>query len=123
MTSGIARNWAALMPIIRSVKSDSAGCPPASMRTPATPVVDAMVPDVAAQVRAVLGESADVVFDCVAVKSTTLAAIGMALKGGTVVIVGVPAADFELPIRIMQDQQIRVQGSATYVPQDYAKSR
>jgi threonine dehydrogenase-like Zn-dependent dehydrogenase len=93
------------------------------MRTPATPVVDAMVPDVAAQVRAVLGESADVVFDCVAVKSTTLAAIGMALKGGTVVIVGVPAADFELPIRIMQDQQIRVQGSATYVPQDYAKSR
>ena len=44
----------------------------------------------------------------------------MALKGGTVVIVGVPAADFELPIRIMQDQQIRLQGSATYVPQDYA---
>ena len=76
-------------------------------------------PDVAAQVRAALGESADVVFDCVAVKSTTLSAIDMALKGGTVVIVGVPAADFELPIRIMQDQQIRLQGSATYVPQDY----
>src|SRR5829696_2005809 len=85
-------------------------------------VVDAMAADVTAQVRAALGESADVVFDCVAVKSTTLAAIGMALKGGTVVIVGVPAADFELPIRIMQDQQIRVQGSATYVPQDFASA-
>jgi len=69
---------------------------------------------------AALKLGADVVFDCVAVRSTTLAAIDMALKGGTVVIVGVPAADFELPIRIMQDQQIRLQGSATYVPQDYA---
>jgi len=92
----------------------------AALRLGADAVVDAMAPDVAAQVRAALGESADVVFDCVAVRSTTLAAIDMALKGGTVVILGVPAADFELPIRIMQDQQIRLQGSATYVPQDYA---
>ena len=94
----------------------------AAMRLGADAVVDAMAADVTAQVRAALGESADVVFDCVAVSSTTLAAIGMALKGGTVVIVGVPAADFELPIRIMQDQQIRVQGSATYVPQDFASA-
>jgi len=85
----------------------------------AAAVAAAMAPDVPAQVGAALGESADVVFDCVSVKSTTLSAIDMALKGGTVVIVGVPAADFELPIRIMQDQQIRLQGSATYVPQDY----
>ncbi|MEP6648299.1 MAG: alcohol dehydrogenase catalytic domain-containing protein [Lapillicoccus sp.] len=92
----------------------------AALRLGADAVVDATAPDVAAQVRAALGESADVVFDCVAVKSTTLAAIDMALKGGTVAIVGVPSADFELPIRIMQDQQIRLQGSATYVPQDYA---
>lgn len=92
----------------------------AALRLGADAVVDAMAADVAAQVRVALGESADVVFDCVAVKSTTLAAIDMALKGGTVVILGVPAADFELPIRIMQDQQIRLQGSATYVPQDYA---
>ena len=94
----------------------------AAMRLGADAVVDALAADVTAQVRAALGESADVVFDCVAVRSTTLAAIGMALKGGTVVIVGVPAADFELPIRIMQDQQIRVQGSATYVPQDFASA-
>jgi threonine dehydrogenase-like Zn-dependent dehydrogenase len=94
----------------------------AAMRLGANAVVDAMAADVTAQVRAALGESADVVFDCVAVKSTTLAAIDMALKGGTVVIVGVPASDFELPIRIMQDQQIRVQGSATYVPQDFASA-
>ncbi|MDQ2758260.1 MAG: alcohol dehydrogenase catalytic domain-containing protein [Actinomycetota bacterium] len=92
----------------------------AALRLGADAAVDAMAPDVAAQVRAALGESADVVFDCVAVRSTTMAGIDMALKGGTVTIVGVPAADFELPIRIMQDQQIRLQGSATYVPQDFA---
>lgn len=91
-----------------------------ALRLGADAVVDALAPDVAAQVRTALRESADVVFDCVAVKSTTLAAIDMALKGGTVVIVGVAAADFELPIRTIQDQQIRIQGSATYVSQDYA---
>lgn len=92
----------------------------AALRLGADAVVDAAAPEVAARVRAALGESADVVFDCVAVKATTLAAVDMALKGGTVVIVGVPATDFELPVRIIQDQQIRIQGSATYVPQDYA---
>ena len=91
-----------------------------ALRLGADAVVDALAPDVVAQVRSALDESADVVFDCVAVKSTTLAAIEMALKGGTVVVVGVPSADFEIPIRILQDQQVRLQGSATYVPQDYA---
>ncbi len=94
----------------------------AALRIGADAAVDATDPDVVALVRGELGESADVVFDCVSVKSTTLAGIEMALKGGTVVIVGVPSADFELPVRIMQDQQIRIQGSATYVPQDYATS-
>ena len=92
----------------------------AALRLGADGVVDATADDVVAQVRAALGESADVVFDCVSIRSTTLAGIEMALKGGTVVVIGVPATDFEVPIRIMQDQQIRLQGSATYTPQDYA---
>jgi 2-desacetyl-2-hydroxyethyl bacteriochlorophyllide A dehydrogenase len=92
----------------------------AALRLGADDAVDAASSEVAALVRAALGESADVVFDCVAVKSTTVAAIDMALKGGTVVVVGVPASDFELPMRIIQDQQIRIQGSATYVPEDFA---
>ena len=91
-----------------------------ALRLGAHHAVDAASPEVATLVRSALGESADVVFDCVAVRSTTLAAIDMALKGGTVVVVGVPASDFELPMRIVQDQQIRIQGSATYVPEDFA---
>ena len=82
--------------------------------------VDATAPDAAGQVRAALGESADVVFDCVAEQSTTTQALAIADKGGTVVVVGVPAGDVTVPLALVQDSQIRIQGSATYLPEDYA---
>ncbi len=82
-------------------------------------VVDAGAPDVVDRVRAALGESADVVFDCVANRFTVPQAIEMALKGGTVVIVGVPATDISMPLPVIQDQQVRIQGSATYTPGDF----
>lgn len=82
-------------------------------------VVDAAAEDVVAQVRTALGESADVVFDCVAIQSTLNQAVEMALKGGTVVIVGVPSRDVTMPVVLMQDQEVRVQGSATYLPEDF----
>jgi 2-desacetyl-2-hydroxyethyl bacteriochlorophyllide A dehydrogenase len=82
-------------------------------------VVDALADDMADQVRAALGESADVVFDCVAIQSTVSQAVDMALKGGTVVIVGVPSTDVTLPLPVIQDQQVRIQGAATYLPEDF----
>jgi 2-desacetyl-2-hydroxyethyl bacteriochlorophyllide A dehydrogenase len=85
-------------------------------------VVDASRRDVVGAVREALGESADVVFDCVAIQSTLTAAVDMVLKGGTVVVVGVPTTDVSLPMAIIQDQQVRVQGSATYLPEDYEES-
>jgi 2-desacetyl-2-hydroxyethyl bacteriochlorophyllide A dehydrogenase len=85
-------------------------------------VVDASADDAAAQVRAALGESADVVFDCVAIAPTVAQAIEMADKGGTVVVVGVPTGDVTVPLSIIQDHQIRIQGSATYLPEDYRES-
>ena len=84
--------------------------------------VDAMADDVLAQVRGALGQSADVVFDCVAIQSSVDTAIALADKGGTVMIVGVPAQDVSVPLPIVQDHQIRIQGSATYLPEDYAES-
>lgn len=84
--------------------------------------IDAMAPDLVEQVREALGESADVVFDCVAIQSTLDAAIRLAVKGGTVAIVGVPSADLTIPAIVVQDNQVRIQGCATYVPQDYAES-
>jgi 2-desacetyl-2-hydroxyethyl bacteriochlorophyllide A dehydrogenase len=84
--------------------------------------IGAAAPDVAAQVREALGESADVVFDCVAVSSTVRLAITLADKGGTVVIVGVPVGEVSVPLPMIQDHQIRIQGSATYLPEDYEES-
>jgi 2-desacetyl-2-hydroxyethyl bacteriochlorophyllide A dehydrogenase len=80
---------------------------------------DTAVPPSAELVREALGESADVVFDCVAEQSTVAEAIAVANKGGTVVVVGVPPADVVIPLPIIQDSQIRIQGTATYLPEDY----
>ena len=37
-------------------------------------------------------------------------------------VVGVPAREVTIPLPIVQDHQIRIQGSATYLPEDYAES-
>ena len=84
--------------------------------------IDARSADVAGQVRAALGGSADIVFDCVAVQSSMDDAIAIADKGGTVMVVGVPAQPVTIPLPIIQDHQIRIQGSATYLPVDYTES-
>lgn len=93
-----------------------------ALRHRADAVVDSSMADVVDRVRAALGESADVVFDCVAVQATIVAAIHLATKGGTVAIIGVPSTDVLIPTIVVQDNQIRIQGSATYVPEDYAKA-
>jgi 2-desacetyl-2-hydroxyethyl bacteriochlorophyllide A dehydrogenase len=84
--------------------------------------IDASGPDVAGQVRKALGESADIVFDCVSIQSSIDQAIAIADKGGTVVVVGVPAREVTIALPIVQDHQIRIQGSATYLPEDYEES-
>ena len=84
--------------------------------------VDATAPDAVALVREALGESADVVFDCVAEQSTTDQALALVMKGGTVVVVGVPPADVSIPLPLIQDAQLRIQGSATYLPGDFTEA-
>jgi threonine dehydrogenase-like Zn-dependent dehydrogenase len=37
-------------------------------------------------------------------------------------VVGVPEKDVTIPLPIIQDHQIRIQGSATYLPSDYQDS-
>ena len=57
--------------------------------------------------RKTLGGSADIVFDCVGVQSSMDQAIAMADKGGTVVVVGVPARAVTVPLPIVQGHRIR----------------
>lgn len=91
-----------------------------ALRLGADAVVDATRPDATAEIRAELGESADVVFDCVAIQPTVDQAVSLASKGGVVMIVGVPTRPVTVPLPQIQDLQVRVQGSATYLPEDYA---
>ncbi len=85
-------------------------------------VVDAAGDDVVAEIRSAVGGSADVVFDCVSIQSTMHQAIAIADKGGTVCVVGVPADAVSVPLPVVQDHQIRIQGCATYVAEDIAES-
>ncbi|HEX3312238.1 MAG TPA: alcohol dehydrogenase catalytic domain-containing protein, partial [Streptosporangiaceae bacterium] len=64
--------------------------------------IDARSPDVTRRVREALGESADIVFDCVSVQSSLDQAIAIADKGGTVMVVGVPAREVTVPLPIVQ---------------------
>ncbi|MEP6648594.1 MAG: alcohol dehydrogenase catalytic domain-containing protein [Lapillicoccus sp.] len=91
-------------------------------RRGADSVYDAADPHVVQAIRDDLGTSADVVFDCVSIQATMNQAIAIALKGGTVVVVGVPAAPVTIPLPEIQDLQVRIQGSATYTRADYAEA-
>ncbi|GGL34539.1 zinc-binding dehydrogenase [Phycicoccus endophyticus] len=91
-----------------------------ALRIGADAAVDATAEDCVERVRAQLGESADVVFDCVSVQQTMDQAVRMALKGGTVVVVGVPVSPVTVDLPTIQDQQVRVQGTITYLAEDYA---
>ena len=82
-------------------------------------VVDAGDEDLAGVVRAELGESADVVFDCVSYEATIREAIKMAIKGGTVVVLGGPRKFATVDLPVIQEYQIRVQGAATYRWEDF----
>lgn len=93
-----------------------------ALRLGAFAVVDAAAPDAVDQIRELFGESADVVFDCVAIQPTVDQACLLAYKGGTVVIVGVPERPVTIPLPRIQDHQVRIQGSATYLAEDYATS-
>ncbi len=82
-------------------------------------VVDGRVEDLAGTVRGELGESADFVFDCVAYEATLAQAIEMAIKGGTVVVLGGPRRFASVDLPVIQEFQIRIQGAATYRWEDF----
>lgn len=69
-----------------------------------------------------LGGPADVVFDCVAIQGTMDQAIALAHKGGTVIVEGVPEHHVTVPLAIVQDREIRIQGTAMYTREDMLSS-
>jgi 2-desacetyl-2-hydroxyethyl bacteriochlorophyllide A dehydrogenase len=80
--------------------------------------VDPTGPTAVDEIRERLPHRPDVVFDCVSNQSSIDQAIALALKGGTVVVVGVPAGAVSVPLHLVQDREIRLQGTAMYVQED-----
>ena len=84
--------------------------------------MDAGAPELAGAVRAELGESGDVVFDCVANQQTLPEAIKIALKGGTVVVVGGARRPVTVDLFLVQEYQVRIQGATTYRREDFEEA-
>jgi 2-desacetyl-2-hydroxyethyl bacteriochlorophyllide A dehydrogenase len=81
-----------------------------------------MNPQFVAEVRGSLPHRPDVVFDCVAGQASITQAIALAEKGGTVIVIGVPGGPVEIPLPVVQDREIRIQGSAMYIDQDVLRA-
>jgi threonine dehydrogenase-like Zn-dependent dehydrogenase len=64
----------------------------------------------------------DLVFDCVAGAGSVAQACALGSKGGTVVIVGVPRGPVEVPLHLVQDHELRLQGTAMYVREDVVRA-
>jgi L-iditol 2-dehydrogenase len=109
---------AAAIAMTDPVESKRAG----ALELGATAAVDSRDPAAAQAIRAALPHRPDVVFDCVANEGSMNQAIGLAEKGGTVIVVGVPSGPIQVPLQIIQDREIRIQGSAMYVREDVLRA-
>jgi 2-desacetyl-2-hydroxyethyl bacteriochlorophyllide A dehydrogenase len=85
-------------------------------------VFDAQLGDFARAVRGRLGGSADVVVDCVAKQGSLDSAVQLAVKGGTVVLLGGARRPVTVDLPVVQEFQIRIQGSTTYVREDFSRA-
>jgi L-iditol 2-dehydrogenase len=94
-----------------------------ALRVGADAALDANDPGVVDRVHDVLGDPADVVFDCVAREQSLAQAIDLVTKGGQVIVVGVGAPG-GTPVRmdLVQDREIRVEGALMYVREDFQAS-
>lgn len=64
----------------------------------------------------------DITFDCVASALTLRSAVDLAVKGGSVLVVGVGHGPVEFEIETLQDQEVCVIGSAMYHPADFDRA-
>jgi 2-desacetyl-2-hydroxyethyl bacteriochlorophyllide A dehydrogenase len=89
-----------------------------ALQVGATFTFDPRTEDAVHEIRDAVGGHLDVVFDCVASQATTDQAIQLAEKGGRIVVVGVPTGNVTIPLPIIQDREVRIEGSAMYVRRD-----
>lgn len=87
-------------------------------RLGADEAVDAGADDLDERVKGALGGPADVIFDCVAMEPSAAQWTGLVRRAATICIVGVPPRPFSIPMPLIQDWELRVQGCAGYTEDD-----
>lgn len=93
-----------------------------AMSLGADAAINATDPELADRIRDGLHGRPDVTIDCVANAGSVQSAAALAARGGTVVLVGVGHGPVEIPIETIQDQEVRIGGSAMYVPEDFVRA-
>lgn len=93
-----------------------------ALRLGAVVAVDGAAGDAVDRLGDALGFRPDVTFDCVTNQASTDQAVALATKGGTVVVLGVPTDPVTLQLPIIQDREIRLQGSLMYVREDVERA-
>lgn len=88
------------------------------LRLGADGAVDAAAEDFSDQVLSALGGQADVIFDCVAMEPSAAQWPALVRRAATICIVGVPPRPFTIPMPLVQDWELRVQGCAGYTESD-----
>lgn len=89
-----------------------------AVRLGAVAAVDGRSANFTQEVLDALGGPADVIFDCVAMEVSAKQWTSIVRRAATIVIVGVPPSDFVVPMPLIQDWELRVQGSAAYTESD-----
>lgn len=93
-----------------------------AIRLGADAVVDGAAADFSTQVHGALGGLADVIFDCVAMEASARQWTQIVRRAATICVVGVPPRDFVVPMPLIQDWELRVQGCAAYTEVDVEKA-
>jgi L-iditol 2-dehydrogenase len=93
-----------------------------ALRLGAAGAIEASSAAAVEEVKQVFGGRPDVIFDCVGSQGSISQAIQLALRGGTVIVVGVPTAEVVIPLPLLQDREVRLQGSAMYVREDVVRA-
>ncbi len=87
-------------------------------RIGATRTYDGADPDVPGLLRERFDGPADLAFDCVSSQASVEQAIEIAVNGGKVIVIGVARGPARLPLHLIQDREVALQGSAMYVGTD-----
>ncbi|WP_157988098.1 zinc-dependent alcohol dehydrogenase [Jiangella endophytica] len=91
-------------------------------RLGATDAFDPRDDGVTDRIVARLGERPDVILDCVSNQSSVDQAVTLAERAGVVVAVGVATGPVSIPLQLVQDRELRLEGTALYVADDVRRA-